>query len=222
MSSTWKPKPRPPPTTELEASQWPKAVGSRPAQPHSPAPDPVQNTESLGAYTYYSRGNPSPQQAIRQRVGMTGLATTYRRTVEPQHVQHVQHEPSTPTVYQPVTPPSSPPSSLPGQRPVPAAPPRVPVITKQRVPPLKKEIKSPPAANLKSSKVSLSTSRSTSPRCICHRDHCKIICYICGKTQIGRVRMQCPEHPNTIHLMDYDRCPDCKGVNLTEMRARPH
>ncbi|XP_038046465.1 DNA-directed RNA polymerase II subunit RPB1-like [Patiria miniata] len=211
MSSTWVPKPpRNAAAAGSGAAQWPKAVGSRPTQPRS------TTTESLGAYTYFSQGNPGsyphrPSQMVTsptQPQHRPSTPTAYKPINPP---SQPQHRPSTLTMYQPVTPPSSPPR--------PTGP--SPVQSTKRVVQPQREIKSPTAGISSSSRVSPSSStRPTSPRCICHRDHSKIMCYVCGKTQVGRVRMQCPEHPNTIHLMDYDRCPVCKAVNLAEMR--PH
>nr|XP_054766403.1 uncharacterized protein LOC129273400 [Lytechinus pictus]XP_054766432.1 uncharacterized protein LOC129273430 [Lytechinus pictus] len=74
-------------------------------------------------------------------------------------------------------------------------------------------------------------SRSTSPKemamdttpsvpgCICNREHTSVACCSCGLMLAGRVRIQCPSHPNTIHLMDVERCPECCSATLTELRT---
>ncbi|XP_011666912.1 uncharacterized protein CG13380-like [Strongylocentrotus purpuratus] len=55
--------------------------------------------------------------------------------------------------------------------------------------------------------------------CICYREHTSVACCSCGLMLVGRVRMQCPCHPNTIHLMDVERCPECCSATLTELRT---
>ncbi|XP_072025618.1 uncharacterized protein [Amphiura filiformis] len=56
-------------------------------------------------------------------------------------------------------------------------------------------------------------------KCICNRNFTEISCVSCGMTFEGRVRTPCPRHPNTIHLMDMDRCPVCRATNLTEVEV---
>merc|ERR1712037_434742 len=45
--------------------------------------------------------------------------------------------------------------------------------------------------------------------CHCYRPVKKIVCRICGKLVIGRVRRLCPIHPNHIWLLDVSACPKC-------------
>merc|ERR1719219_3287082 len=46
--------------------------------------------------------------------------------------------------------------------------------------------------------------------CHCFRPIKKIVCRICGKMTIGRVRRLCQVHPNHIWLLDVSACPRCE------------
>ncbi|XP_060062611.1 uncharacterized protein LOC132543158 [Ylistrum balloti] len=52
--------------------------------------------------------------------------------------------------------------------------------------------------------------------CICNRDIKTILCRSCGMTFKGRVRRTCLMHPNNIHLMDLECCPNCKASHIKE------
>ncbi|KAK3099524.1 hypothetical protein FSP39_005716, partial [Pinctada imbricata] len=52
--------------------------------------------------------------------------------------------------------------------------------------------------------------------CICDRHVKMVLCRSCGMTLKGRVRQRCKLHPNNIHLMDLDVCPNCKASHLME------
>ncbi|XP_072177397.1 uncharacterized protein [Diadema setosum] len=85
---------------------------------------------------------------------------------------------------------------------------------------------SPPFTNnndpLQESRMTLTpTKRQALPNargCICNREHTNVACCSCGLVLEGRVRLQCPRHPNTIHLMDVERCPECCSTTLSELR----
>ncbi|KAM7443917.1 hypothetical protein ABFA07_007298 [Porites harrisoni] len=46
--------------------------------------------------------------------------------------------------------------------------------------------------------------------CNCNRAPETIFCQKCGKSFVGRRRMSCERHRNTIHLMDCAYCVFCK------------
>ncbi|OWF54328.1 uncharacterized protein CG13380-like [Mizuhopecten yessoensis] len=52
--------------------------------------------------------------------------------------------------------------------------------------------------------------------CICNREMKTVLCRSCGMTFKGRVRRTCLLHPNNIHLMDLDCCPNCKASHIKE------
>ncbi|XP_032233383.1 uncharacterized protein CG13380 [Nematostella vectensis] len=47
--------------------------------------------------------------------------------------------------------------------------------------------------------------------CKCLRKAGVIRCLQCGHEFTGRRRIQCPLHPNLIHLMDFRECPRCNA-----------
>ncbi|XP_071793257.1 uncharacterized protein [Asterias amurensis] len=180
------------------------------------------------SYKWPSR---DPRQQQPQQQGATG---------QPAPQYGINWGPSAPRppvkgmpLYRPVSPPSSPPhvpsyrvSPPPGflakAQEVPARRLSLPVsanISRPRV-----EVTSPPPLSVAMARVSQTRRSSLSPRnrCICQRAQCKVLCSICKQASRGRVRLQCPQHPHTIHLMDYDCCPTCKAVNLTEVELRPN
>ena len=53
--------------------------------------------------------------------------------------------------------------------------------------------------------------------CGCLRPVQLVLCRTCGKTGRGRVRQQCKVHPNSIYLLDMDRCKECRGEELQEL-----
>ena len=52
--------------------------------------------------------------------------------------------------------------------------------------------------------------------CVCNRTPRNIVCRACGHAFQGRVRSACPKHPNIIHLMDTECCPNCWAAQLKE------
>ncbi|XP_019621702.1 PREDICTED: uncharacterized protein CG13380-like [Branchiostoma belcheri] len=59
--------------------------------------------------------------------------------------------------------------------------------------------------------------RMRDPHCICNRDPTTVLCKMCGKLFEGRAQqMECPIHPNIIHLMDHALCPACHRNKLQE------
>ncbi|XP_033744031.1 uncharacterized protein LOC117329911 [Pecten maximus] len=52
--------------------------------------------------------------------------------------------------------------------------------------------------------------------CICNREMKTVLCRSCGMTFKGRVRRICLIHPNNIHLMDLECCPNCKASHIKE------
>ncbi|XP_069129326.1 uncharacterized protein [Argopecten irradians] len=52
--------------------------------------------------------------------------------------------------------------------------------------------------------------------CICNREMKTVLCRSCGMTFKGRVRRTCALHPNEIHLMDLECCPNCKATHMKE------
>ncbi|XP_035682220.1 uncharacterized protein LOC118419753 [Branchiostoma floridae] len=53
--------------------------------------------------------------------------------------------------------------------------------------------------------------------CICNREPTTVLCKMCGKLFEGRAQqMECPVHPNIIHLMDHALCPACHRNKLQE------
>ncbi|PFX33406.1 hypothetical protein AWC38_SpisGene1660 [Stylophora pistillata] len=46
--------------------------------------------------------------------------------------------------------------------------------------------------------------------CNCNRSPETIQCRGCGKSFVGRKRILCQKHRNTIHLMDFSFCVFCK------------
>ena len=57
--------------------------------------------------------------------------------------------------------------------------------------------------------------------CICNRQIAKVLCTMCGYLLKGRARLNCPRHPNVVHLMDVTNCPNCKGDRLKEFDCTP-
>ncbi|KAK2556046.1 hypothetical protein P5673_022052 [Acropora cervicornis] len=52
--------------------------------------------------------------------------------------------------------------------------------------------------------------QSKNMECNCNRAPETILCTVCGGTFVGRKRIQCQRHKNTIHLMDCVYCVFCK------------
>ncbi|XP_033632637.1 merozoite surface protein CMZ-8-like isoform X2 [Asterias rubens] len=150
----------------------------------------------------------------RPRVEMTSppVSTISRPRVE-------MTSPPVSTISRPRVEMTSPPVSTISRPRVEMTSPPVSTISRPRV-----EMTSPPPLLVAMARVSQTKRSSLSPRnrCICQRAQCKVLCSICKQASRGRVRLQCPQHPHTIHLMDYDCCPTCKAVNLTEVELRPN
>ncbi|XP_048511233.1 uncharacterized protein LOC125500960 [Athalia rosae] len=47
--------------------------------------------------------------------------------------------------------------------------------------------------------------------CLCDRAHRHILCAVCGYTGWGRIKFSCPQHPQTIFLIDVSQCPKCRA-----------
>uniref|UniRef100_A0A8W8KPX4 Uncharacterized protein n=1 Tax=Magallana gigas TaxID=29159 RepID=A0A8W8KPX4_MAGGI len=62
-----------------------------------------------------------------------------------------------------------------------------------------------------------SPAKETAPlTCICDRKVMTVLCRSCGMTFQGRVRQRCLFHPNSIHLMDLECCPNCRATQIKE------
>merc|ERR1712117_979107 len=59
-------------------------------------------------------------------------------------------------------------------------------------------------------KTSMDKSAGGDLECVCFRPLKKIVCRICGKMIIGRVRRLCAAHPKHIWLLDVSACPRCQ------------
>ena len=57
--------------------------------------------------------------------------------------------------------------------------------------------------------------------CNCNRAPETILCQKCGKSFVGRRRMSCERHRNTIHLMDCAYCVFCKRQLQKWMKENP-
>ncbi|XP_074651273.1 uncharacterized protein LOC141906028 [Tubulanus polymorphus] len=65
------------------------------------------------------------------------------------------------------------------------------------------------------SMVTMETAGAVVDRCSCNRPIKSVLCQACGHCFKGRLRLVCLEHPNLIHLMDLECCPnaDCQANN---------
>lgn len=52
--------------------------------------------------------------------------------------------------------------------------------------------------------------------CTCQRHMKNILCQACGNVFFGRIRTMCLLHPNVIHLMDLECCPNCQANEMKE------
>ncbi|CAH1777345.1 unnamed protein product, partial [Owenia fusiformis] len=67
-----------------------------------------------------------------------------------------------------------------------------------------------------SSRSRHSSTSSLSEECNCNRGQKLIGCQACGHMLNGRIRTMCVQHPNVIHLMDLEVCPNCRSASLKE------
>ncbi|XP_041359241.1 uncharacterized protein LOC121375714 [Gigantopelta aegis] len=61
--------------------------------------------------------------------------------------------------------------------------------------------------------------QAESSDCVCERPVRTILCRSCGYIFPGRLRVCCPVHQTTIHLMDINCCPNCRAVHLKEFKS---
>jgi len=59
------------------------------------------------------------------------------------------------------------------------------------------------------------------PDCICFRDLKRVLCKICGKMLVGRIRQLCSVHPRDVYLLDINECPSCELPNYLSEHPFP-